>query len=199
MRNVALLDSVSMWTSPCEHVSAYMCVCVCVCLPAPQYQILLSQLSASRSSVVIRLSTSQPSTSPCVLFFFPLQECFICIPLLLLLYLSSSLLPCVLPCTISPFLVSLSALSSPPSELFHPHLSLALLSICVTHSTCFHPLTLFLFINTFTVLNPGFRDRMYRAQYFYYSVQVLCSTLFCCSVTWFASAIFASGTYFSAV
>lgn len=85
MCNVALLDSVSMCMCPREpafvHVHArthtYSClrlhtVCARVrvsgCVSVPQYQILLSQLSARLSLVVICLSTSQPSASPSVSF-----------------------------------------------------------------------------------------------------------------------------------
>lgn len=78
MCNVALLDSVSICIYPREptfvlvrvrtHIQ-YACkrlVHNFVCVSVPQYQILLSQLLASLSLVVIRLSTSQPSAPPSV-------------------------------------------------------------------------------------------------------------------------------------
>lgn len=72
------------------HTHTHTPVCVCLlyvwvcrfrgCVSVPQYQILLSQLSASLNPVVICLSTSQPSASPSVslssfprVFFFHLN------------------------------------------------------------------------------------------------------------------------------
>lgn len=78
-----------VWACVCAPVSLHLCVCmrahthtygclrlytVCArvrvsgCVSVPQYQILLSQLSARLSLVVICLSTSQPSASPSVSF-----------------------------------------------------------------------------------------------------------------------------------
>lgn len=72
----------------CECMSPFRARVVClylhvctraharVCVFVPQYQILLSQLSAGFSLVLISLSTSQPSTSPSVSPFFFLSWVF---------------------------------------------------------------------------------------------------------------------------
>lgn len=142
MCNVALLDSVSMCMCPREpafvHVHArthtYGClrlhtVCARVrvsgCVSVPQYQILLSQLSARLSLVVICLSTSQPSASPSVSFSsFP--RVFHLNPSVLhpSFDLTLSSLPHCFPVFFSSVGILLplypDALSIPPSELFHP-------------------------------------------------------------------------------
>lgn len=133
MCNVALLVSVSMCVCPHEPVfvrvharthirvsaSAYV-LDVCVCVSVPQYQILLSQLSASLSLVVICLSTSQPSTPPSVSLFLPFFQVFFNLDLSVLhpsvphCIFSSSLLAC--------FFLPLHLPASLPQCPLHPSL-----------------------------------------------------------------------------
>lgn len=106
-----------------------------VCVSVPQYQILLSQLLASLSLVVIRLSTSQPSAPPSVsLSSCPISSESLCSASLCsfylppprtasLLFIFWELLTASLPCPLHPHQITI------PSTLF----SFEILSI--SHST----------------------------------------------------------------
>lgn len=131
-----------VWAYVCAAVSLHLCicmhahtysmpvsVCICalvhnfVCVTVLQYQILLSQLSASLSLVVICLSTSQPSAPPSVsLSSFPFSSESLCSASLCWFHFIffSSLLPC--PSSSVGILLPLypDALSIPPDERFYP-------------------------------------------------------------------------------
>lgn len=90
----------------CPYTRWHVCLCISVrlpifvCVSVPQYQILLSQLSASLSLVVICLSNSQPSTSPSVWLSFFLSTEFFYLHPSVAPSLSSSPLPCCFLCDI---------------------------------------------------------------------------------------------------
>ncbi len=115
----------------CRHVQyaclrLHMCSCarLCLCVSVPQYQILLSQLSASLSLVVICLSTLATfNLSFCFTLLLPFSRVFRLHPSVLRPSAAPAL-SFLLHCSpVFFFFLPLSlpdALSLPPSELFQP-------------------------------------------------------------------------------